>query len=308
MDGTDIDDLMEVVELSAEQSFSSDFAFSHLIVIGIGAQAGFRREKGSLKCRVCHHAERIQVSKVKSLPFLFPGAEGASAKGKIRIQPAVVGNEKLRPVVRTDGNRSHGKSGLPARGNPRNAAHGDEQKGLYAAVPLSIDCTGFCDIIQKKIFWHIGIGYLRGNKFINFSGTDQGVGLPADDLRSEDAQTGSETDVRKLLAGIEIRKTVGNEIGIRLHIVYDAVIFIFHPEGIIFCGGFLKGDGSGGSVRRAEEGGTVSRIQNADVAGGSAFLRNRQMDKNLFPRLEEFVPDAQTGLQVDAVFQRALFF
>ena len=114
--------------------------------------------------------------------------------------------------------------------------------------------------------------------------------------------------MRKLLAGIEIRKTVGNEIGIRLHIVYDAVIFIFHPEGIIFCGGFLKGDGSGGSVRRAEEGGTVSRIQNADVAGGSAFLRNRQMDKNLFPRLEEFVPDAQTGLQVDAVFQRALFF
>ena len=52
----------------------------------------------------------------------------------------------------------------------------------------------------------------------------------------------------------------------------------------------------------------MSRIQNADVAGGSAFLRNRQMDKNLFPRLEEFVPDAQTGLQVDAVFQRALFF
>ena len=298
---------MEEIKLSGEQALSVDLTFAHLIVVGVGAKTRLGRDEGSLKGGIRHHAEGIQVAEVEVPAFHLSGAEGAAAEGKVRIQPAVGRDEELRPVVRPHGGRRYGEAGLPAGRNAGDPAHGDEQEGLHAAVALPADGAGLRDIIQQEIFRHIGIGHLRGDKVVDPPRFFQRIALFSHNLGGEGAQIGREADMGRLLPGIEVGKTVGNAVRIRLNIPYRAVVFIFHPEGVVLLRGLPERHGPCGSVRGTEERGPVPGVQDAHAVYGIAFLRNGKMDQIFLLRFKEFILYAQSGFEMDAVSQQAFF-
>ena len=197
---------------------------------------------------------------------------------------------------------------LPARGDAADAAQGDEQQRLQAAIAAQVDGGILRPALDQQVGALIGIHHLGGDKIIKPAGNADGVGLAAAQLCGQAAQVGRKADVRGLLgqilglhgARVRVDRPAGGFVQ-RVHIARALRPGILGHDGRVLVRAKLHIRGALGRIRRV---GIQDGQRGVQLLGGGllhALRRDGQVDAIAGIGGEDVVRDAGHGAQAEAI-------
>src|SRR6476620_8632040 len=182
-----------VVPLVEVEVFAVDFDFAALEVGGFGAEGEFGRDEIAAVVEVDDHAVSVLVSEVEVADAGVVGF--LHAVGGIGGEPAPGGDVDFGPVVHGPADGFGFPTGLPAGGDAGEAAHGDEERGLDAAVTATGGHALVGEAVDRAVLVLGVVGDVGVDPMEDLAGLGEGVGFGADDLLDLVADGGGERDV-----------------------------------------------------------------------------------------------------------------
>ena len=118
----------------------------------------------------------VQVAEVELMGFFVSASFRTGTEGAVRKHPAVRRNIESGPIMAAHAERFGIQAALPLRRNACDAAHGDEEQGIDAAVSGVIMRHTVRNALHENIIGHKAVVDILRDPIVDGSGLFQVVG------------------------------------------------------------------------------------------------------------------------------------